>query len=149
MGKICLEGLEFYAYHGFYEEEQKIGNKYEINIEVDADFNDGAVNDDLIGTISYEDLYRIIKKEMEIKSKLLEHVGYRIIKKIFKLHPAVEKVRLEVVKFNPPIGGICRKAKIVLDETNDTIALKDSVLNNIEDDHFGLPKFNELSIDDN
>ena len=31
MGKVALEGIEFFSYHGYYEEEQKLGNKYEVN----------------------------------------------------------------------------------------------------------------------
>ena len=60
MGKVALEGIEFFAYHGYYEEQRKIGNKYEVNIEITSDLSEAAKSDSLSGTINYEILYKII-----------------------------------------------------------------------------------------
>ncbi|MDH4460827.1 MAG: dihydroneopterin aldolase, partial [Flectobacillus sp.] len=73
MGIIALEGLEFFAYHGYYEEEQKIGNRYQVDIQITTDFSEAAEEDKLGGTVNYEDLYRIIASIMKDKIKLLEH----------------------------------------------------------------------------
>jgi dihydroneopterin aldolase len=115
VGVISLEGLEFFAYHGFYEEEQKIGNKYTVDITVVASLHKAAEGDQLAETVNYEDLYRIAATVMSGKSKLLEHVAYQIIEEIRSLYPFVQKVVVSVSKHNPPIGGICNKAKITLE----------------------------------
>lgn len=114
MDKIALEGLEFYAYHGFYEEERKIGNKYGLDITVSTDFSKGAKHDDLEGTVNYEDLYQIVKKEMEVSSKLLENIGNRITESIFNKFNTVETVEVVIRKFNPPIGGVCKASAITI-----------------------------------
>lgn len=117
MGKIALEGIEFFAYHGYYEEERKIGNKYEVNIEVSSNLSVAAQTDSLSGTVNYEVLYKIIQDEMMIPSKMLEHVGKRIIDKVMVQFEEVDSTTIEISKFNPPVKGVCRKAKVTMTES--------------------------------
>ena len=117
MGKIALEGIEFFAYHGYYEEERKIGNKYEVNIEVSTDLSLAASEDTLSGTVNYEVLYKIIQDEMIIPSKMLEHVGKRIVDKIMTEFDQVKSATIEISKFNPPVKGVCRKAKVTMTQS--------------------------------
>jgi dihydroneopterin aldolase len=121
MGKVALEGIEFFAYHGYYEEERKIGNKYEVNIEVASDLSDAAKTDSLSGTINYEVLYKVIQHEMMIPSKMLEHVGNRIVDKVMAEFSQIEVITVEISKFNPPIKGVCRKAKVTLTRSRKAV----------------------------
>ena len=114
MGIIALEGIEFFAYHGVYAEEQRIGNRYQIDISVTTDFSDAAENDKLSDTVNYGDLYEIISGVMKIKAKLLEHIAQLIISSVRQRYPNVEAVEVSVSKFNPPIGGVCTRAKVTL-----------------------------------
>jgi dihydroneopterin aldolase len=114
MGTIALEGLEFFAYHGFYDEEQKIGNKYSVDITVVADLSEAARVDKLSTTVNYGELYRIAHEAMQRPARLLEHISHNIIVEIRKRYPNVETVEVSVSKFNPPIGGVCHRAKITL-----------------------------------
>lgn len=114
MGTIALEGLEFFAYHGFFEEERKIGNKYGVDIIVQTEFDDAAETDNLDLTVNYVVLYQITEKVMQESAKLLEHIGLRIIEEIRVVYPRVELITVKVSKFNPPIGGICTKAQITI-----------------------------------
>lgn len=115
--KVALEGLEFYAYHGFYEEEQKIGNRYSVDIEVTTIFDKAAQQDDLSGTVDYSQLYEVVKNKMAIPTKLLEKIGQDIVNEIFDQFPLVSEVKVSVSKHNPPFGGICDKSKITLQRT--------------------------------
>jgi 7,8-dihydroneopterin aldolase/epimerase/oxygenase len=115
LGTISLEGLEFFAYHGYYDEEQKVGNKYSLDITIHTDFEKAAQNDRLRGTVNYEELYGIAVEVMHERSRLLEHIAYRLIEKIREKYPDVEKVHVAVSKFNPPIGGVCHRSKITLE----------------------------------
>lgn len=116
MGTIALEGLEFFAYHGFYDEEQKIGNKYAVDITVFADFSEAARRDRLSATVNYEALYEITAAVMKRPARLLEHIAHNLITDIKERFPAVESVEVSVSKFNPPIGGVCHRARITLRE---------------------------------
>lgn len=116
-GKITLEGMEFFAHHGFYQEEQIIGNKFAVDIMVITDLTDAAEHDALAETINYETLYKIIRHVMNEPTKLLEHLGKRIIDTVLEEFPQVSKVKVKVSKYNPPVGGICQKATVSLTET--------------------------------
>lgn len=116
MGTIALEGLEFFSYHGFYDEEQKIGNKYSVDIIVTADFSEAARRDRLSATVNYEDLYRITAAVMRQPARLLEHIAHQIIQEIRTKYADLQAVEVSVSKFNPPIGGVCHRAKITLKE---------------------------------
>ena len=105
MSLIKLEGMEFFAYHGCFKEEQIIGTKFRVDLTIEADVEEAANNDDLHLTINYLSVYQMIKKQMEIKSKLLENVGKRILDELYVQFPGVIKAEVKVSKLNPPLGG--------------------------------------------
>ena len=65
MSQIALEGMRFYAYHGFYEEEQIIGNNYVIDVYIKTNFSEAAETDDLYKTINYENCLLDLPKRNE------------------------------------------------------------------------------------
>ena len=115
MGTITLEGLEFFAYHGFYPEEQRIGNKYALDITIQTNFIEAAQNDKLSETVNYETLYQIAAKVMTEPAKLLEHIGFKVISRVRDHYPDVKNVTVKVSKFNPPVGGVCTRAVITME----------------------------------
>jgi dihydroneopterin aldolase len=120
VGLVSLRGLEFFAYHGYYDEEQKVGNKYSVDVMVRADLKSAAVEDQLSQTVNYEALYKIVKDTMQVRSRLLEHIGYEVIQSIFEEFLQVQWVEVSVSKFNPPIGGVCKEARVTLTEERPT-----------------------------
>ncbi len=117
MVKISLIGLEFFAHHGVYADEQKNGNHFEVDIAVEAVPGKGIMEDKLHATVNYEKIYEVIAKEMEHPSKLLEHVAERIIERTFEAFSEVYEVQVSVAKRNPPIGGKCTKAKVTINRS--------------------------------
>ena len=71
--------------------------------------------DELEGTISYADIYEVVKREMAVPSQLLEHVAGRICTAIFNTFPAATRIQLDIIKENPPMGADCRGAGIAID----------------------------------
>ena len=115
MGIISLEGLEFFSYHGFYAEEQRIGNRYAVDVSLRADLTQAAQDDKLSETIDYEKIYQLIAGVMAERHRLLEHIAWAIIRQIRERHPSVESIRVAVSKFNPPVGGVCERARVTLE----------------------------------
>ena len=105
MGRIYLKNIRLYAFHGCMDEEEKIGSDYVVNLVIDADLNLSSQSDNLKDTVDYVSLHGIVKEEMSIRSKLLEKVADRILKRILKDHREVVLVKVKVAKINPPIGG--------------------------------------------
>ena len=105
MGRIYLKNIRLYAFHGCMDEEKIIGSDYVVNLVIDSDLNISSQSDNLKDTVDYVSLHAIVKEEMSIRSKLLEKVADRILKRILKDHRQVTLVKVKVAKINPPIGG--------------------------------------------
>ena len=114
MAKIIIEGMQFYAYHGSYKHEHQKGNKFEVDIELETNLDKAAESDDINQTINYENIFSITQKEMDIPSKLLEHVAVRIKDAVVSKFPEVKNTKVRVTKFNPPLPGECEKVTIEL-----------------------------------
>ncbi len=105
MSIISIEGMEFFAYHGCFKEEQLIGTKFIIDLFLSVNTSKAEESDNLKDTVNYQEVFELVKKEMEVTSKLLEHVGGRILKTIKEKFPQIEKATLKIRKMNPPLGG--------------------------------------------
>jgi len=100
---VALKDVKCFALHGFYPEEQLIGNHFIVDLE--TEFLPLGFDDELNQTVNYEDLNSIILEEMKNTQKLLETVLNNIITKIIKLYPFVETVNVSMKKLNPPMPG--------------------------------------------
>ena len=114
MAFVSLEGMEFYAHHGYYEEERKIGNKYSVDVKMELNVDLAAKEDKLEGTVDYEQVYQLISKVMFKEAALLEYLANLIIELLTSKFPQVKKVWVKVSKYNPPIEGLCHRAVVEL-----------------------------------
>ncbi len=105
MGKIFLNSIRLYAFHGCMDEESRIGSDYVVDIVVDTNLSLSSNSDNLRDTVDYVALYAIVKREMKKRAYLLENVAHRIGTSILEEHLSVETVKVKVVKKNPPTGG--------------------------------------------
>jgi dihydroneopterin aldolase len=114
MNKILVEGIKLYAYHGCLEEEAKIGADYIVDVIIETDFKEAAQTDDLTKTIDYVIVYNIVKEQMAVRSKLIEHVAKKISDALKKQFPELQKIEVKVTKLNPPINGQVEKVSVVV-----------------------------------
>ena len=105
MSTISIEGMEFFAYHGCFKEEQVIGTKFSIDLFLEVDTAKAEQTDQLEDTVNYQAVYQLVKKEMDSKSNLLEHVGRRILDNISISFSQIENAKIKIRKLNPPLGG--------------------------------------------
>lgn len=115
MGKIEITGMEFFAYHGCFAEEQIIGTRFTVDLEFTCDTSKAEQSDCLADTVNYQEVYLVVKKEMEQKSSLLEHVARRILDAVKTAFPGVHDLRVRICKHNPPIGGRTERICCVLE----------------------------------
>ncbi|MCH2223182.1 MAG: dihydroneopterin aldolase [Crocinitomicaceae bacterium] len=113
---IEVNGIKVYAFHGCLPEEGKIGGYYVVDVHLTTDFSLAAEQDDLSHTIDYVIVNQIVEQEMAIKSKLIEHVGQRIIMKLRKSLDTIENVRVKVTKISPPINGDVDNVAIIIQD---------------------------------
>ncbi|MEM6723116.1 MAG: dihydroneopterin aldolase [Bacteroidota bacterium] len=120
MGLIAVEGMLFYAYHGFYEEERIIGNEYQVDIYVESDFKKAAQNDDLEDTINYESIHLVAKSEMARSTKLLETLCDRMANRLKSQFTNIETLKIRISKKNPPMKGIIARSFVEMDYDHKT-----------------------------
>ncbi len=113
---IEINGIKLYAFHGCLPEEGKIGGHYKVDISLTTDFSEAADTDELEKTIDYVDINRIVTEEMNIRSKLIEHVGQRIVNRIKKEIKNIDSLKIKVVKICPPINGDVENVAIIIED---------------------------------
>ena len=122
--KIYLNDVRLYAYHGCLSEEAIIGSDYRVDMWVEANLNKAKKSDSLKDTVDYVFLLSCIKKEMNVRSKLLEVVAERIISSVFSGSSIVRTVCVKISKINPPIGGNVESQLVALEEMKKNRELK-------------------------
>ena len=110
---IFLDRIRFFAHHGVGRQETLVGNEFVVSLRLKVDIGHAMQTDDVTDTVSYAEVYEAVKKEMEIPSKLLEHVGGRIVKRLFGDFPPIEDIELKLSKRNPPMGADIEAAAIL------------------------------------
>lgn len=112
MHNINIEGIKLYGYHGCLDEEAKIGGNYIVDVYMCTDFSEAAKTDELTKTIDYCAIYEISKKEMAVRSKLIEQVCNRIYNSIKSEFKSIQKLHVKVTKLLPPMNGDVEKVSV-------------------------------------
>lgn len=99
---IRLTDIELFAYHGVFPQERVDGGRYGVEVELEIT-DKAAETDDLNDTVNYAEVYQIVTEEMAIPANLIEHVAWRIAKRIRNTYEVVSQVRVKVTKKKPPI----------------------------------------------
>ena len=109
---VHIDGIRLHARHGVLPQEQLTGNDYIINVRASYDISRAMLTDDVADTLNYAEVYNIIKEEMSIPSKLIEHVAGRIADRLMDSYSQISSVMLRITKCNPPMGADCNGAGV-------------------------------------
>ncbi|WP_018924754.1 dihydroneopterin aldolase [Salsuginibacillus kocurii] len=106
MDKIYLNKMEFYAYHGVFSEENKMGQRFYVDLVLEADLQPSATDDDLEKSVNYADGYQLVKEVIENNTfNLVETIAETISTEVFAQFQIVERLTVKVTKPDPPIPG--------------------------------------------
>ncbi|MBK9275226.1 MAG: dihydroneopterin aldolase [Flavobacteriales bacterium] len=105
MGLIEVNGIRVFAYHGCLEEEARIGGRYRVDVHVQGDLARAEASDALGDTIDYGRITALVKEAMAQRSRLIEHVGRRILHALQREWPGPYRWRVRVEKEAPPVNG--------------------------------------------
>ncbi len=103
MIKVALHEVKFFTYHGFYPQEQILGNHFLVDAEVE--FKKENVADNISNTVNYEKLHSILTEAMQEPRKLLETLVEEMIDKIKSDFPFLETIKVGIKKLNPHLPG--------------------------------------------
>ncbi|OWY23359.1 dihydroneopterin aldolase [Sphingobacteriales bacterium UPWRP_1] len=99
---IGIEGMEFYARHGYYATEQVCENRFSVDVYVQLPLDESTLADTLEGTVNYETVFTICRQIMDKPVKLLETVAFTIAQTLQQRFPQVAEVRVRVSKWHIP-----------------------------------------------
>lgn len=113
---IEVNGIKCYGHHGCLPEETAIGGHYLVDVKMHTNFSLAALEDDLSQTIDYVKVNAVVVAEMAIPSKLIEHVGQRIVNRLKEDLRTIEILRVKIIKLSPPINGDVDNVAIIIEE---------------------------------
>lgn len=116
---IYLSDVRIHAFHGVDTQETAVGADFIINLKVGYPIEQAMQTDDLDDTLSYAEMFNIIKHEMQQPSKLLENVAGRIANGIVSAFPNISSIDLSITKENPPMGADCKGAGVEIHLINN------------------------------
>lgn len=105
--RIILRGMLFHGYHGVFVEENKLGQKFLVDVDAWVDLSKAGESDDLEQSVSYADMYKQIKVIVEGPPfKLVESVASAIANALLSTHPSISDVRVKVCKPHVAVEGV-------------------------------------------
>ena len=114
MVEINLNNAEFFAYHGFYPEEQLLGSRFLVDIAVKFQPKGNLSDDEIGNTVNYEQLYNIAADEMQHTRKLIETVCQAIANEVKQTFPFLESLSVCIKKMDPPLKGKVGHSNVVV-----------------------------------
>ncbi|HTY01912.1 MAG TPA: dihydroneopterin aldolase [Bacteroidota bacterium] len=104
---IRIKNAVFYAYHGAMEDEQNLGGKFEVDVDMYCDLSAAVESDSLRKTLDYEKAYGVIQRVILAKKyRLLEALGGTIARGLIDSFPELESVTVRIRKPHPPVKGV-------------------------------------------
>ena len=104
-GKVCINKLALYGYHGCLEEEAIAGARFLIDAELYVDFTNARKTDNLHDTVDYEKVIFTIKESFKQRAMLIEYAGELVIRDLKRVFPMITKVVLTIHKPSAPISA--------------------------------------------
>ena len=111
---ILIEGIKCYCYHGCFAEEAVTGGNYIVDVTIETDFEKAASTDNLHETIDYAKVVEMVRRQMAIRSKLIEHVAKRIYDSLKTEFLEIKNLEIKVTKLNPPVEGGVEKVSVII-----------------------------------
>lgn len=111
---IRLEGMEFRAFHGCYDLEQLVGNRFVVDMKITVALGRVAEDDDVTQAVNYLTVYEMVRETMAVKQRTIERVARNIIEAVRGRFPQIEAVECRVTKLAPPLGGKVERVSVTL-----------------------------------
>ncbi len=104
---IRIKNAVFYAYHGVMVDEQNLGGKFEVDVDMYADLTPAEETDSLKRTVDYERVYKFVRETVLTKKyHLIESLANTIARGIIQEFASVQNVVVRIRKPHPPVKGV-------------------------------------------
>lgn len=104
--RIFLNDIQVHARHGVMAQETQVGGDFLVSVSMEADVERAGETDAIEDTVNYADIADVVRQEMAVPSKLLEHVATRIARRLLNEFSLSQSVTVRVTKLCPPIPSL-------------------------------------------
>jgi dihydroneopterin aldolase len=111
---IRLDGIYVRAFHGCYDLEQQVGNRFRVDIVIRTPLGELPQTDDVTRAVNYLTVYEIVERTMQRTQRTIEAAAANIIEAIRAEFEQIVEVECTVAKIAPPLGGKIDKVSVTL-----------------------------------
>jgi dihydroneopterin aldolase len=111
---IRLDGIYVRAFHGCYDLEQQVGNRFRVDIVIRTPLGDLPATDDVTQAVNYLTVFEIVERTMQRTQRTIEAAASNVIAAIKEAFPQIVEVECTVAKIAPPLGGKIDKVSVTL-----------------------------------
>ena len=111
---IRLDGIFLRAYHGCYDLEQQVGNRFRVDMAIRTTLGDLPTSDDVTKAVNYLTVFEIVERTMQRTQRTIEAAAANIIEAVKEAFPQIIEVECTVAKIAPPLGGKIDKVSVTL-----------------------------------
>ena len=111
---IRLDGIYVRAFHGCYDLEQQVGNRFRVDIVIRTPLGDLPATDDVTQAVNYLTVFEIVERTMQRTQRTVEAAAANIIEAIRAEFPQIVEIECTVAKIAPPLGGKIDKVSVTL-----------------------------------
>lgn len=111
---IRLDGIYVRAFHGCYDLEQQVGNRFRVDVVIRTPLGDLPATDDVTQAVNYLTVFEIVERTMQRTQRTIEAAASNVIAAIKGAFPQIIEVECTVAKIAPPLGGKIDKVSVTL-----------------------------------
>ena len=116
--RITVDGLEVFANHGVYPEENALGQKFVVSLTLYADLGEAGRNDDLDASIDYGAVCHDVDAFLRGRTfKLIEAAAEGVARMLLKRYTSLLGVRVKLEKPWAPVGLPLRSCGVEIERT--------------------------------
>ena len=122
LDKISIEGLEVFANHGVFPEENALGQKFVVSLTVYVDTSRAGATDDLDASIDYGAVAHDVDAFLRDNTyKLIEAAAEGVAALVLRRYPAALGVRVRLEKPWAPVGLPLATVAVEIERTRAAI----------------------------
>lgn len=114
--RIVLKRMEFRAYHGCYDLERQVGNRFTVDLEITTELGKTAAEDNVALAVNYLTVYQIVAEQMRLTQRTLERVSMNIIEALYGAFAQIRHIKCTVSKLAPPLGGKLERVSVEMEK---------------------------------
>jgi len=130
MDRMLLKRMVFYGYHGVIPEENRLGQKYYVDLDLRLDLSRASASDDVEDTVNYAEVHAMVKKIVEGPPvKLIETLAANVASAVLGTYTSIHIATVSVTKPNPPFDitfdGVTVELRRRRDENGNIVPAED------------------------